>query len=127
MIFLGFQGDKARLLLEHQTEGYFTNTMLISQVNKAVSFFEKKYPVTLGLFIFNHALSHMKCPEDALNAEQMNVHDGGKQLFRKDTIWNWQVQRMVTAGGVQKGMKTVPEERCIDTSGLNAEKLRELL
>ena len=43
--FLEFQGDKARLLLEHQTEGYFTNTMLISQVNKAISLFEKKYPV----------------------------------------------------------------------------------
>ena len=57
----------------------------------------------------------------------MNVHDGGKQPFMKDTIWNGQVQRMVTAGGTQKGMKTVLEERGIDTSGLNAEKLRELL
>ena len=28
--FIEFQGDKARLLLEHQTKGYFTNTLLIS-------------------------------------------------------------------------------------------------
>ena len=68
----------------------------------------------------------MKCPEDALNAQRINVHDGGKQLFMKDTIWNGQVQRMVTAGGEQKGMKSVLEERGINTSGLNAEKLRKL-
>ena len=65
--------------------------------------------------------------KSTLNAERMNVHDGGKQPFMKDTIWNGRVQRMVTAGGAQKGMKTVLEERGVDTSGLNAGKLRELL
>ena len=57
----------------------------------------------------------------------MNVQNGGKQPFMKDTIWNGQVQRMVTARGAQKGMKTILEERGIDTSGLNVGKLRKLL
>ena len=34
---------------------------------------------------------------------------------------------MVTIEGLQKGMRTVLQEREVDTSGLNAEKLREIL
>ena len=39
--FLQFDGEKARLLLETQTDGYFTNEMFIAQVHKAVTLFEK--------------------------------------------------------------------------------------
>ena len=42
----------------------------------------------------------------------MNVKDGGF------------VQRMVQLGWVQKGMKTVLEERGVDTHGMNAERMR---
>ena len=109
--FLQYREEKARLLLEHQTDGYFANNMLIDQVRRAIPIFEKKYPVAQGLFIFDHAPSHMKRPDDALNAERMNVKDGGKQPFMMDTTWQGHVQRMVTDAGVQKGMKTVLEER----------------
>ena len=44
----------------------------------------------------------------------------------KDTVWNGSMQRMVTESGLQKGMKTVLEERGVSTRGLNAEKLRDL-
>ena len=124
---LEYQGEKARLLLEHQTDGYFNNEMLISQVHKTITIFENKYPMAQGLFIFDNAPSHMKRPDDALNADRMNVKDGGKQPFMKDTVWEGLVQRMVTDDGIQKGMKTVLEERDIDTHGMNATKLRELL
>lgn len=56
----------------------------------------------------------------------MNVKNGGKQPYMKDTVWNGCVQTMVTAGGEQKGMKTVLEERGVNTNGMNADKLREL-
>ena len=36
---LQFEGKKACLLLEHQSEGYFTNDMLIKQVHKAIDIF----------------------------------------------------------------------------------------
>lgn len=98
--------------------------MLISQVQKTITIFEKKYPLAQGLFIFDNAPSHMKRPDDALNADRMNVKDGGKQPFMKDTVWDGFVQRMVTDDGIQKGMKTVLEERDVDTQGLNAKKLR---
>lgn len=69
----------------------------------------------------------MKKPDDALNAERMNVKDGGKQPFMRDTVWNGDHQSMVTDDGVQKGMRTVLEERGVDTKGMNAEKMREEL
>ena len=47
--FLDFDGERARLMLETQTEGYFTNEMLITQLCKAVTLFEKKYPAAQGL------------------------------------------------------------------------------
>ena len=125
--FLECDGEKARLLLEHQTDGHFTNDMLLEQVEQAINIFDEKYPEAQGLFIFDHAPSHMKKPEDALNAERMNVKDGGKQPYMRDTIWNGHVQRMVTPKGIQKGMKTVLQERGVDTDGLNAAKLRALL
>lgn len=124
---LEYDGEKACLLLEHQTDGYFNNDMLLSQVRRALTIFGRKYQEAQGIFIFDHAPSHMKKSEDALNAERMNVKDGGKQPMMKDTVWNGRVQRMVTPQGVQKGMKTVLEERGVDTHGMNADKLRELL
>lgn len=101
--------------------------MLIFQVHRAIDIFEKKYPLAQGLFIFDHAPSHMKKPDDALNPDRMNVKDGGKQPIMKDTVWNGVIQRMTTEDGQPKGMKTVLEERGVDVKGMNADKLREEL
>ena len=124
---LEHDGEKARLLLEHQSEGYFTSDMLVEQVHKAITIFERKYPMAQGIFIFDHAPSHMKRPEDALNPDRMNVKDGGKQPFMRDTMWDGSVQLMVTAEGKQKGMRTVLKERGANIDELNADGLRELL
>ncbi len=125
--YLEYEGDSAVLYLEHQSEGYFTNDMLIAQVDRAIDIFEKKYPDAQGLFIFDHAPSHMKKPDDALNADKMNVKDGGKQPVMRDAMWNGAVQKMTLSDGKQKGMKTVLQERGVDTTGMNAEALRAQL
>ena len=78
---LEYGGEKARLLLEHQTDEYFNNDMLLTQVQKAITIFEAKYPVAQGLFIFDHAPSHMKKPEDS---ERMNVKDGGEAALHEE-------------------------------------------
>lgn len=124
---LEYDGEKARLMLEHQTDGYFNNEMLLTQVEKTITIFESKYPEAQGIFIFDHAPSHMKKAGNSLTVERMNVRDGGKQPFMKDTVWLGNVQSMVTPQGIQKGMKTVLEERGLDTSGMNAMVKRELL
>ena len=47
--FLQHGEEKARLLLEHQSEGYFNNEMLLKQVERAISIFEAKYPIAQGM------------------------------------------------------------------------------
>ena len=53
----------------------------------------------------------------------MNVSDGGKQPFLRDTIWDGRPQKLVTVSGVQKGLKTLLEERGISTVGLKKEDM----
>lgn len=68
-----------------------------------------------------------KCSEDSLSAERMNVRPGGKQPVMRDTIYNSRIQKMVLPDGQPKGMKIVLQERGVDTSGMNAEKMRKIL
>lgn len=125
--FLKHDGVEARLYLEHQKDGYFNNEMLIEQVKKAMDIFDRKYPGHLGLFIFDNAPSHVKKAPNSLNPDHMNVKDGGKQPTMKDTRWNDSVQHMTLPDGTPKGMRTVLEERGINTKGMTADKLREEL
>ena len=121
-------GDvEARLYLEHKTEGYFTNTMFIEQVQKAIDVFEQKYTGALGLFIFDNAPSHRKKPADALNADYMNVKDGGSQPHMRDTEWDGEVQKTTLPDGKPKGMKRVLQERGVNVTGMNSEGLRKEL
>ena len=122
--YLRYGGAEARLYLEHKTEGYFTN-MFIEQVQKALDIFEQKYPDAVGLFIFDNVPPHCKKPNNSLNADYMNVKDGGSQPHMRDTTWD--VQAMTLADGTQKGMKGVLEERGVDVTGMNAAHLREEL
>lgn len=57
----------------------------------------------------------------------MNVRPGGKQPVMRDTIWNDCVQKMSLPDGTPKGLKRVMQERGVDCSGLNADKMREIL
>lgn len=125
--YLKFEDTEARLYLEHQSEGYFTNDMFVDQVSQAISIFEKKYPGVIGLFIFDNAPSHCKKPDDCLNPDKMNVSNGGKQPFMRDTMWNSSIQKMTLTDGTQKGMRCVLEERGVDTYRMKADQMRKEL
>jgi len=71
--------DQARLLLEIHQEGYFTNDHLLAQVEQTITIFERIHPEATAIFLFDNAPSHRKQPNDALNADKMNVGPGGKQ------------------------------------------------
>ena len=66
-------------------------------------------------------------PDDALDASKMNVNPGGKQRVMRNGYWNGQPQSMNFALGIPKGMRIVLTERGVDTSRMNAEKMREVL
>ena len=57
----------------------------------------------------------------------MNVSDGGKQPFMRDTMWDGKPQKLVTADGKQKGMKRILEERGINVKGLLKDDMIKLL
>jgi hypothetical protein len=79
------------------------------------------------MFIFDNAPSHLKKPDDCLNPDKMNVSDGGKQPFLRNTVWNGAVQTMTLEDGRQKGMRHVLDERGVDTHRMKADQMREEL
>lgn len=113
----------ARVIFRYgsQSDGYWNSERFLIQVENAAQIAETMYPkgaFTL-VFIFDQSSGHTAYPEDALNAQRMNVSDGGKQPQRRDTIWNGQVQKMSTSSRQLKGLRSVLEERNVDTSGMN--------
>ena len=57
----------------------------------------------------------------------MNVSDGGKQPFLRDTMWDGKPQKMVTSNGLQKGLKWVLEECSINVTKMNKEDMIKIL
>ena len=53
----------------------------------------------VGIFIFDNAQSHLKKPHNCLNPDKMNVSDGGKLPFLRDTVWDGQVHKMTVEDG----------------------------
>ena len=125
--YLRHDDKQARLLLETQTNGYSDNEKFLLQVDKVIDIFEAKYPSYQGLFIFDNAPSHKKCPDDALKVENMNVRPGGKQPIMRSTEFNGIQQIMILPDGCPIGLKMVLQERGIDIRGMNADKMREEL
>ena len=73
------------------------------------------------------AAVHAAMPEDALHASKMNVNPGGKQRVMHDGVWDGKPQKINYALGVQKGMRVVLEERGVNTHGMNADRMSEVL
>ena len=57
----------------------------------------------------------------------MNVGPGGKQPKMKDTVWQGQTQKMVDSKGIPKGMRSILEERGVETTGMKGNEMRQIL
>ena len=77
--------------------------------------------------MFDQSSGHCAFSNDALIAHKMNVSDGGKQPFLRDTMWNGKLQKMVTSNGLQKGLKWVLEECSINVTKMNKEDMIKIL
>ncbi|KAF9007327.1 hypothetical protein BDZ89DRAFT_1231838 [Hymenopellis radicata] len=104
---------------------------LLVQVKAAIKIFEKAHPNCQALFVFDNSSSHAALGSDALHAFEMNMSNGGKQRFQKDTIipdsdsvpavhMRGKPQKMKTDDGLQKGLKQVLEERGFNVTGMRA-------
>ena len=110
-------------------DGYWNSDHFIAQVEDAIKIAEFKYPASHNnlVFLFDQSSGHCAYSNDALIAHKMNVNDGGKQPFLRDTMWNGKPQKLVTTEGKQKGMKTILEECGINVKGLRKENMIKLL
>ena len=122
----------AREFLEYgeSKEGYWTSDKFMSQMKMAVKIAEVKYPKEDGwrhVWIFDHSSCHGANAEDSLDVSKMNVNPGGKQRVMRDGWWGGKPQRMTFANGVPKGLRAVLEERGVNTHGMNADQMREVL
>ncbi len=124
-----FRSQSSRLLLEIciNKDGYFNNDMLMLQVAKTVDVFEAKHPGKTGVFIFDQAPSHKKKAADALDAKKMNVGPGGKQPAMRSTVWKGQRQSLILPDGTPKGLKSVLQERGIDTASMKRPEMVSIL
>lgn len=122
----------ARQLLEYgeNREGYWTSDKFVIQVERAVKIANIKYPKAEGwrvVWVFDHSSCHAAMADDSLDVNQMNVRPGGKQRVMRDGMFDGRVQKMVTSNGVAKGLRMVLEERGVNTAGMNASQMREIL
>src|SRR4051812_11186996 len=82
----------------------------------------------IAVFAFDNSSSYAKLANDTLNAANMNLNSGDKQLIMRDIIFNSQVQSMVflldypneAFRRKPKGMKMILQERSLWDSGLKA-------
>ena len=97
-------------------DGYWTNSDLVKQLEKAILIFKIIHPDCDALFMFDNSQNHRALPPDALNAKVLPLKDGGKNVkpqrngwftHNKETI----IQSMMTSEGKPKGLRTILTER----------------
>jgi hypothetical protein len=74
--------------------------------------FEAVHPNCELLFMFDNSQNHHARPPDALCVKNLNLSDGGKNTKKlRDTVWEGRPQLMQRPDGVQKGIRTILQER----------------
>ena len=117
------------------SEGYWKNSDLIAQVkDKAIPIFKLLHQDCDALFMFDNSQNHHASPPDALNANKMNLSNGGinQRLMRDgwflDTNGNRVEQKMVLDDGrTSKGVRQVLQERNLWNASLSLKEARTLL
>jgi hypothetical protein len=103
-------------------DGYWGAEDVISHTRDiAIPMFETVFPGYQALFLFDNARSHASYAEDALLVQNMNLGPGGEQNRLRPGYMDGdkaQIQQMVDANGMPKGIQKVLEERGLWRQGL---------
>ena len=114
-------------------DGYWTNEDLVKQLEmKAIPVFKVLHPDCDALFIFDNSQNHHAYAPDALRTSSLNLKDGGKHAKFLRPAWYFQdgvkiTQPMQTATGMQKGLRTIFEERGLWVPRMGLKEAKELL
>ena len=122
----------AKVLLEYgeSKESYWISDRFTKQIKMGVKIAEVKYPKDKGwkhVWIFDHSSCHRAAADDSLDVNKMNVKPGGKQCVMQDGIWDGKPQAMNFAIGIPKSLCVALQERGVNTYGMNADQMMEIL
>ena len=76
-------------------DGWWTNDLVIAQLNQALEIFDITHPGQVGVFLFDNSTGHNAYAADALIAGRMGALPGGKQPLMRETIFNGCRQSLV--------------------------------
>ena len=121
-----------RVFLEYgeSKEGYWMSDRFMKQIQMAVKIAEVKYPKDEGwkhVWIFDHSSCHGAAADDFLDVNKVNMKPGGKQRVMRDGIRDGKPQAVNFAIGIPNGLHVILQERGINTYGMNADQMREIL
>jgi transposase len=110
-------------------DGYWTNADLVKQLEEEViSLAEELHPGCDLVFAFDNSSNHHARNPTALCANNLNLNDGGKHIKPlRNTVWNGAPQQMQTSEGVQKGIRSILQERGLWQNGMLLEDARAVL
>ncbi|RKF62157.1 hypothetical protein GcM3_149011 [Golovinomyces cichoracearum] len=108
-----WNGEKLYENLEAGTnrKGWWVADDVVKQVIKDIKIFEQLRPDSIGLFQFDSSSNHYAMAADSLVAPKLSLSDGGTVLLMRDAVFNGHVKKMQVAEGVQKGIRTILQER----------------
>ena len=86
-------------LLGLSHNGWWTNDLVIAQLNNAIKIFEQTHPGKVAVFQFDNSTGHNAFADDALIAHKMSATPGGKQPLMRSGHFNGQDHHMVFAEG----------------------------
>ncbi len=85
---------------------------LVDQLGVVMTIFEDAHPGCILIFMFKNSQNHHARPPNGLSVDHLNQSDGGKNTKpMRETLSQGQPQSMKGVDGMQKGIRTILQER----------------